>query len=175
MKGEQMTSTGPVEPGQIRVGDAQREQMAQRLQRAHANGQLDLDEYDRRVQRAYEARVQRDLDALVLDLPVEVVDRGSDRRNDPWASADRRWQEARERAAQAHRKSREHVRNVHAASGRVDRRGGQGGVVRTLVIVLGVLVALAVVSTVVGVVLKLVVPVLIIAGIVAIVRAIRGS
>lgn len=172
-----MTSTGPVEPGQIRVGDAQREQMVQRLQRAHANGQLDLAEYDARVQRAYEARVQSDLDVLVLDLPVEVVDPGGDRQGAAWASVDRRLEEARHRATQAHQKGKEHIRNAHSASGGLaDRRGGsQGGVARTLVVVLGVLVALAVVSTVVGFVFKLVVPVLVIAGIVAIVRALRGS
>lgn len=77
-------TTQPIGPGQMRVGDADRERMAERLQRAHAAGQLQLDEFDDRVRLAYQARVRSDLDALVADLPSEH----SDHRRGTWLTDD---------------------------------------------------------------------------------------
>ncbi|MFV0533399.1 MAG: DUF1707 domain-containing protein [Cumulibacter sp.] len=66
-----MTTERPIDPQQMRVGHADREEMVKRLSRAHTLGQLQLDEFDTRTQLAYDARVRGDLDALVVDLPVE--------------------------------------------------------------------------------------------------------
>lgn len=53
----------------MRVGDADRERIAEQLRAAHAEGRLDLTEYDERVQRAWAARTYGELEALTTDLP----------------------------------------------------------------------------------------------------------
>jgi hypothetical protein len=55
--------------GQIRVSDEQRERVAQDLREHFAAGRLTEDELDERVQRAYAARTERELQALRADLP----------------------------------------------------------------------------------------------------------
>ncbi|HEY2763461.1 MAG TPA: DUF1707 domain-containing protein [Pseudonocardiaceae bacterium] len=54
---------------QLRAADADRERVAEHLRSAHAEGRLDLVEYDDRVQRAWAARTYGDLDMLTADLP----------------------------------------------------------------------------------------------------------
>jgi hypothetical protein len=53
----------------MRVADTDREQVAGRLQSAHAEGRLDLAEYDERVRQAWAARTYGELDRLTADLP----------------------------------------------------------------------------------------------------------
>jgi hypothetical protein len=60
-------------PGQspaIRVSDADRDQVAQALQAAFAEGRLDDGEFDERMRSALTARVSTDLEKLTADLPA---------------------------------------------------------------------------------------------------------
>jgi len=54
----------------VRVSDAERQAAADRLRAAHAEGRLDLLEYDTRLAQAYSAVTYRDLDRLFTDLPA---------------------------------------------------------------------------------------------------------
>jgi hypothetical protein len=56
--------------GQVRVGDAERERVAEQLAGAHAEGRLTLAEYDERVRAAHGAVVAADLAPLTADLPA---------------------------------------------------------------------------------------------------------
>jgi len=58
-----------VEREQLRVSDSERQAAADRLRRAHDEGRLDLDEYDRRLGAAYGSVTYADLDRLFVDLP----------------------------------------------------------------------------------------------------------
>jgi hypothetical protein len=53
----------------IRVSDQERQVAADRLQAAHDEGRLNLDEYDRRLADAYSSVTYADLDKLFVDLP----------------------------------------------------------------------------------------------------------
>ena len=55
----------------MRVSDADRAQVADRLARAHGEGRLTLAEYDERVRAAHGAVVRDDLAPLLTDLPGE--------------------------------------------------------------------------------------------------------
>src|ERR1700761_7586627 len=57
------------EQGAMRVSDADRAQVADRLARAHGEGRLTLVEYDERVRAAHGAVVRDDLAPLLTDLP----------------------------------------------------------------------------------------------------------
>ncbi|MEO3827777.1 DUF1707 and DUF4870 domain-containing protein [Actinomadura sp. B10D3] len=54
--------------GDLRVSDAEREPVIQNLQDAYAEGRLDEDEFDMRVQLAMTAKTRRDLGAVTHDL-----------------------------------------------------------------------------------------------------------
>jgi hypothetical protein len=54
-----------------RAADADREQTSERLRRHHAEGRLDADEFQERVDRCYQAKTLGELDQLVTDLPPE--------------------------------------------------------------------------------------------------------
>jgi hypothetical protein len=58
-----------VDSSELRVSNAEREQIATRLRTAHDEGRLTLDEYDERLQKAYAARTYAELNALLTDLP----------------------------------------------------------------------------------------------------------
>ena len=60
----------PVRPEDMRVSDADRTFVQDRLRRAHEIGQLDLYEFDERVRTAWAARTRGELAAVVADLPV---------------------------------------------------------------------------------------------------------
>ncbi len=60
---------GHPSPDRMRAADRDREQIAEQLRAAHAEGRLDLTEYDQRVQQAWAARTYGELDALTVDLP----------------------------------------------------------------------------------------------------------
>lgn len=53
----------------LRAADADRERIAERLRKSHAEGRLDLGEFQERLERCYEAKTMGELDALVTDLP----------------------------------------------------------------------------------------------------------
>ncbi|MCC8244468.1 DUF1707 SHOCT-like domain-containing protein [Saccharothrix luteola] len=61
--------TQPVRPEDMRASDAERELVQQWLHRAHADGSLDLAEFDARVVRTWEAKTRGELAALTIDLP----------------------------------------------------------------------------------------------------------
>jgi hypothetical protein len=54
----------------LRASDSDREQVAERLRHATAEGRLSTDELEERVGALYGARTYGELDALVADLPV---------------------------------------------------------------------------------------------------------
>jgi hypothetical protein len=54
----------------MRVGDTERDAVAQRLQQAFAERRLDDDEFDERMRAALTARTSADLDKLTADLPA---------------------------------------------------------------------------------------------------------
>lgn len=61
-----MTSELP----EMRASDAERERVAERLRDAVAEGRLDMDEFEQRLDAAYRARTHGELEPLVRDLPA---------------------------------------------------------------------------------------------------------
>ena len=57
------------DPSRLRISDADRHKVAEVLRDAAAEGRLDLDELDERLEAAYKAKVYADLVPLTLDLP----------------------------------------------------------------------------------------------------------
>jgi DUF1707 SHOCT-like domain len=53
----------------LRAGDADRERIAERLRKGHAEGRLDLAEFQERLERCYDAKTFGELRQLVRDLP----------------------------------------------------------------------------------------------------------
>lgn len=64
----------------LRAADADRERAAERLRTSHAEGRLDLSEFQERLERCYEARTMGELDRLLSDLPGQLE------RSEPGAS-----------------------------------------------------------------------------------------
>jgi hypothetical protein len=58
-----------VRPDQLRVSDAERADVQERLRRAVGDGQLDLHEFDARVQTVWAARTRGELVRVTADLP----------------------------------------------------------------------------------------------------------
>ena len=66
----------PARPaGRIRVGDADRERVIDRLRSHAAAGRLDTQELEERLERAYAARYGSDLQAVLAELPSEPTPR----------------------------------------------------------------------------------------------------
>ena len=63
-----------------RAGDRDRQRTATNLGQALAQGYLELDEYDRRLQTAYQTRTAGELRQLVADLPLHRIRRADPRR-----------------------------------------------------------------------------------------------
>ncbi|MFD9222873.1 DUF1707 domain-containing protein [Streptomyces sp. NPDC060064] len=61
-----MTSELP----EMRASDSERERVAERLREAVAEGRLDMEEFEQRLDAAYRARTHGELEPLVSDLPV---------------------------------------------------------------------------------------------------------
>ena len=61
--------TDPVHPDDLRVSDAERAVVQERLRRAVGDGQLDLHEFDVRVQSVWAARTRGELVRVTADLP----------------------------------------------------------------------------------------------------------
>lgn len=55
----------------LRAADADRERTAERLRKSHAEGRLDTNELQERLERCYEAKTVGELGELVRDLPRE--------------------------------------------------------------------------------------------------------
>jgi hypothetical protein len=79
--------TAPIAPT-LRAGDRERQQTADQLGSALAQGYLEMAEFETRLQRAFAAHTTAELRTLVADLPLAQL-----RRNDP------RRREARRKAA----------------------------------------------------------------------------
>lgn len=73
-----------------RAGDRDRERTATRLGQAFAQGYLELDEYEQRVQAAFGTHTTEELHRLVADLPLERIRRADPRRRAARAEAARR-------------------------------------------------------------------------------------
>ncbi|WP_103532493.1 DUF1707 domain-containing protein [Streptomyces sp. SM11] len=54
----------------MRASDAERERIAELLREAVAEGRLDMDEFDQRLETTYKARTHGELEPLVQDLPA---------------------------------------------------------------------------------------------------------
>jgi hypothetical protein len=63
-----------------RAGDIDRQRTATNLGQALAQGYLELDEYDRRLQAAFQTRTAGELRQLVADLPLHRIRRADPRR-----------------------------------------------------------------------------------------------
>jgi uncharacterized membrane protein YccC len=59
-----------LDPG-VRASDTDREQVGERLRRHHAEGRIDAEEFQDRIDRCYKAKTIGDLRQLVNDLPRE--------------------------------------------------------------------------------------------------------
>lgn len=66
----------------IRAADADRERIAERLRQCHAEGRLDMAEFQQRLERCFEAKTLGELRELVDDLPRQ--DEHDDRRSLGW-------------------------------------------------------------------------------------------
>ena len=56
----------------IRIGDRERDAVAEVLRKASVDGRLTMEEFDDRLAAALQAKTYADLDPLVADLPVEL-------------------------------------------------------------------------------------------------------
>src|SRR5262249_44505194 len=59
----------------IRAADADRERIAEQLRRCHAEGRLDMAEFQERIERCYAAKTHGQLGELVRDLPRHEQER----------------------------------------------------------------------------------------------------
>src|SRR5258708_22313211 len=53
----------------LRAADADRQREAERVRQGHAEGRLDMDEFQQRLERCYESKTLGELGELVRDLP----------------------------------------------------------------------------------------------------------
>lgn len=60
-------------PGELRIGDAERERAASELADHYADGRLDRDEHAERLDRIWAARTRADLDPVFADLPGHMA------------------------------------------------------------------------------------------------------
>lgn len=63
----------------VRAADADRDEIGERLRRHHAEGRIDSEEFQERIDRCYQAKTLGELRALVNDLPRERDDPGEPR------------------------------------------------------------------------------------------------
>ena len=68
-----MTDAGERGTMDLRVGDREREETADALREHAAAGRLDPEELEERVDAAYRARTQAELDRLTYDLPARAA------------------------------------------------------------------------------------------------------
>jgi len=70
--GSTAPSSGPVDPRDLRVSDAEREHVVGILQKAIGQGLITLDEFTERTDTALAARTRGELNAVLVDLPGMV-------------------------------------------------------------------------------------------------------
>jgi hypothetical protein len=69
----------------VRAGDEDRERIAERLRTGHAEGRLELGEFQERLERCYQAKTFGELGELVRDLPrQDEPDQGRLTRRGRW-------------------------------------------------------------------------------------------
>ena len=73
-----------------RAGDHDRQRTAAHLGQALAQGYLELDEYDQRVQQAFQMHTTGELNQLLADLPLDRIRRADPRRRAARAAAARK-------------------------------------------------------------------------------------
>ena len=73
-----------------RAGDRDRQKAAAHLGQALAQGYLELDEYEQRVQTAFQTHTTAELKELLADLPLDRIRRADPRRRAARAAAARR-------------------------------------------------------------------------------------
>ncbi|BBF99228.1 uncharacterized protein DUF1707 [Pseudonocardia autotrophica] len=73
----------PVHPEQVRISDAERHAVAERLRTAHDDGFIDLSEFDERIAEVWRMRTRGELGRVTRDLPPPQR-----RRNDGLVFAD---------------------------------------------------------------------------------------
>lgn len=62
--------TEPIRPEDMRVSDTERDAVQERLRQAQGVGQLDIHEFDERVQAVWAARTRGELERVTADLPA---------------------------------------------------------------------------------------------------------
>ena len=75
--------SGPVHPDDVRISDADRHAVAERLRAAHDDGFIDLSEFDERVAEVWRMRTRGEMGRVTRDLPAPRR-----RRNDGLVFAD---------------------------------------------------------------------------------------
>jgi Domain of unknown function (DUF1707) len=68
--------TEPVRPEDMRISDAERTEVQDRLRLAHDVGRLDLGEFDERVKSVWAARTRGELSRVTADLPASPSEPG---------------------------------------------------------------------------------------------------
>jgi hypothetical protein len=74
-----MTTTTTIDRAGHRAGDRDRQRTATRLGQALAQGYLQLDEYDQRVQKVFQTHNSGELRELLTDLPLDRIRRADPR------------------------------------------------------------------------------------------------
>lgn len=67
----------------LRVGDKERDAVAEILRQRHVEGRLDADEFQARLERCMAAKTYAELDELIADFPPEATERR--RAAQPWS------------------------------------------------------------------------------------------
>lgn len=67
----------------MRVSDVDRQRVAKQVEKAHAEGRLDLAEFDERTGQVWAARTYRELAAVTADLPEAAIIRPPDQPRAP--------------------------------------------------------------------------------------------
>jgi Domain of unknown function (DUF1707)/2TM domain len=86
---KQLMTTTATRPGD-RVGDTDRQKTAARLGQALAQGYLEMDEYEHRVQAVFQTHTTGELKELLADLPLDRIRRADPRRRAARMAAARR-------------------------------------------------------------------------------------
>ena len=76
---------------ETRASDQEREQTAETLREALAEGRLRVEEFQKRLEATYQARTREELEPLVRDLPVPSAPRAGVRTPASAADLDERW------------------------------------------------------------------------------------
>ena len=96
---ERIAATAPAAPTRdpdLRVSQAERDEVATQLARHFADGRLTVEEYEERIEAALAARTGHDLEPLLADLPAREPPASPRPVANPWRRpARRRWPTAR--------------------------------------------------------------------------------